>query len=94
MFAPADILIVELHLVAFVQIMNFVVIITDCKFSEGVVFMCNGNCMETDKNIEARFLLDMDSLCYGCRYFNGGEDGCSTPNICVMGSMNGYRMDG
>lgn len=43
---------------------------------------------------EERFLLDEDSICYGCKYFVVGEEGCSVPDICIEGSMNGYRMEG
>jgi len=41
---------------------------------------------------EPRFMLDEDSICYGCKYYEGGD--CNPPEICIEGSMNGYRMDG
>lgn len=48
-----------------------------------------------------RFLLDEDSICYGCFHYVGAEidengkeiDGCSVKTMCVGGNMNGYRMD-
>lgn len=49
--------------------------------------------IETDTD-EERFLLEEDSICYGCKYFIGGEDGCNPPNSCIEGSMNGYRVEG
>jgi len=36
------------------------------------------------------FLLEVDSLCYGCRYFVGTNENCSTPNPCFGGNMNTY----
>lgn len=45
---------------------------------------------------EPRYLLDEDSICYGCQYYKGeenGEDICETPEPCMGGHMNGYRMD-
>jgi hypothetical protein len=42
---------------------------------------------------EPRFQLDIDSVCYGCHYY-AGEDICNTPQPCIEGSMNGYRMEG
>lgn len=57
---------------------------------------------------EPRFLLDMDSICYGCKYYVsadevdeavsednvlcGGVCDCNEP--CYGGNMNGYRMEG
>ena len=43
---------------------------------------------------EPRFKLDMDSICYGCEYYNGEEEPCTTPEPCIQGSMNGYRLEG
>ena len=42
---------------------------------------------------ELRFLLDEDSICYGCRYYEDDEN-CITPQPCIEGRMNGYRMNG
>jgi len=39
------------------------------------------------------FSLGEDSICYGCQYYSG-DGGCDTPQPCVEGRMNGYRMDG
>jgi|688.fasta_scaffold793524_2 hypothetical protein len=43
-----------------------------------------------DKEYEAEF----DSICYGCKYFVGEDEDCTTPKPCIGGNMNGYRMDG
>jgi hypothetical protein len=47
---------------------------------------------------EPRFSLDPDSICYGCQYYTKDEDeegdNCTTPEPCIQGNMNGYRMDG
>jgi hypothetical protein len=60
---------------------------------------------------ESRFMLEEDSICYGCQYYkhvndtnapdefnddddideNGGV--CDVSELCVGGSMNGYRME-
>lgn len=53
-------------------------------------YMNFGDKQESD---EPRFLLDMDSICYGCHYFAGEDVECETPQPCVEGNMNGYRMD-
>lgn len=45
---------------------------------------------ESDWYKEPRFLLEEDSVCFGCKYFFGGEDGCNPPNICIEGSLNSY----
>lgn len=55
------------------------------------MYLINGRLIEAD---EPRFWLDDDSICYGCKYYIGGEDGCNPPDICIEGSVNGYRMDG
>lgn len=34
---------------------------------------------------------DTDSLCYGCNYFNGDEEKCNPPTICVEGNLNDYH---
>jgi hypothetical protein len=49
---------------------------------------------DKQENKEPRFLLDMDSICYGCQYFVGENDDCKTPQPCIEGGMNGYRADG
>lgn len=41
-------------------------------------------------NEDERFLLDEDSICYGCQYYIGGEEGCNPPNICTEGSLNNF----
>lgn len=33
---------------------------------------------------------DEDSICYGCQYYIGGEEGCNPPNICIEGSLNNF----
>jgi len=50
----------------------------------------DGKLVESD---EPRFLLDEDSICYGCQYYID-EENCTTPEPCIQGHMNGYRMDG
>lgn len=50
----------------------------------------NGRIVEAD---EPRYLLEEDSVCYGCQYYDDNEN-CTTPQICIEGSMNGYRMEG
>lgn len=42
---------------------------------------------------EPRFKLDMDSICYGCEYYDE-EEPCTPPEPCIQGSMNGYRAEG
>ena len=46
---------------------------------------------------EARFELEEDSVCYGCKYYtgtdDGGDTGCEVQQLCCEGSMNGYRME-
>jgi len=42
---------------------------------------------------EERFLLDEDSICYGCQYYSD-DGGCDSQQSCIEGNMNGYRMDG
>ena len=57
---------------------------------------------------EPRFLLDEDSICYGCQYYRSkreiihdhtdddfDENGgcCDVHCICADGNMNGYRMN-
>jgi len=53
----------------------------------------DGRLVEAD---EPRFLLDPDSVCYGCQFYESGlfDDECTTPEPCIQGNMNGYRMDG
>lgn len=43
---------------------------------------------------EPRFLIEEDSICYGCPYFKDEDKECNPPDVCVEGSMNGYRMNG
>jgi|LakMenEpi03Aug12_release.lakeMendotaPanAssembly.Ray.scaffolds.fasta_scaffold1326657_1 hypothetical protein len=43
---------------------------------------------------EPKFALELDSICYGCKYFVGEDEDCTTPKPCIGGNMNGYRMDG
>ncbi|MDD4378321.1 MAG: hypothetical protein PHH48_09315 [Eubacteriales bacterium] len=43
---------------------------------------------------EPRFLLDEDSICYGCQHYIDAEDGCNPLEICIEGNLNDYRMDG
>ncbi len=56
---------------------------------------------------EARFRLDEDSTCYGCKYYKNIDDLdeqvdeddeneggiCTHKGICGDGIMNGYRID-
>lgn len=42
---------------------------------------------------ELRFSLDTDNICYGCKYYDD-EWECNPPELCIEGSMNGYRMEG
>ena len=55
------------------------------------MFVINGKLVEKD---EPRFLLDDDSICYGCPYFVGGEEKCNSPKPCIEGQMNNYRQEG
>ena len=70
-----------------------------CQHVEGTCILSKGKkCPYGDieaanDSEEPRFLLDMDSVCYGCQYYTG-EEICNTPQPCISGSMNGYRMDG
>lgn len=69
-----------------------------CKNGEyvptGMWALVAGLVKEVEKVIdEPRFLLDGDSICYGCRYYIGGEEGCNTSNTCIEGSMNDYGIE-
>lgn len=45
---------------------------------------------------EARFRLEEDSACYGCRHFVGSDneddDVCQCQSICIDGSVNDYEI--
>lgn len=58
------------------------------------MFLVDGKLVEKD---EPSFFLDEDSQCYGCEYYEGESEEfgeCHPPELCVCGSMNGYRMNG
>lgn len=73
---------------------------TDCLSKEEVYTLILGTenhttsfrlckkCLNKLKKYEPRFLLDPDSICYGCKYYLSDEIECNPPNICVEGSMN------
>ena len=63
-----------------------------CALHEKKNINCEGGVKIYD-NVEPKFLLDQDSICFGCKYFDGKEN-CRTPQLCIEGSMNGYRMEG
>lgn len=59
-------------------------------------------------SMEPRFLLDPDSICYGCpnyKHIDDVDDSfsfddidenggvCDCTEVCYEGSLNGYRMD-
>lgn len=41
--------------------------------------------------MEERFLLDEDSICYGCEFYRS-EEQCNIDGICVEGSKNTYNI--
>lgn len=44
--------------------------------------------------VEPRYLLDKDSVCYGCQCYEPDEENdCSSPRLCINGNVNDYRED-